>query len=146
MSQHIPPQEPSLEAFEAQYLRFLEAAECVTQQELADFLQISRPAVSDAKRRKRIPLQWLMTLYEKARINPEWIRRGGKAKYLMSADAMDAPVSVVQTTEVRPPEACSAQELFNELVRRALLESDIANLRKEAAACWFPLDKADGES
>ena len=146
MPQHIPPREPSLEAFEAQYLRFLEAAECLTQQELADFLHISRSSVSDAKRRKHIPLQWLMTLFEKARINPEWILRGGKAKYLMSANAVDAPVSVVQITEVRPPEACSAQELVNELVRRALLESDIGNLRKEASACWLPLGKADGES
>ncbi len=60
-------------AFDAQYQRVLEAAECRTQVELADFLEVRQSSVSDAKRRQSIPAEWRVKLYEKNRINPDWI-------------------------------------------------------------------------
>ena len=106
--------------FASQYRRICEAAACRTQAELADFLGIRQSGISDAMRRNVIPSDWLITLLEKKRINPNWIRYGNGAKYLAPADSVQAMPHVARVTEVRPPEECSAQELFNELVRRAL--------------------------
>ncbi len=47
------------ELFEAQYGRVFEAAGCRTQAELAAFLGIRQSSISDAKRRKSIPAEWL---------------------------------------------------------------------------------------
>ena len=63
-------------SFEAQYKRVFEAAECRTQIQLAEFLDIRQSSISDAKRRKSIPAEWRMKLFEKKRINPEWILSG----------------------------------------------------------------------
>ena len=106
-------------SFEAQYKRVFEAAECRTQIQLAGFLNIRQSSISDAKRRKSIPAEWRMKLFEKKRINPEWILGGVAAKYLVPADA-EQPIHEVKVVEIRPPAECSAQELFRELVRRAL--------------------------
>ena len=56
--------------FEAQYNRVFEAAGCRTQSALAAILNIKQSSVSDAKRRKTIPSDWLMTLFEKSESTP----------------------------------------------------------------------------
>ena len=68
-------QEPSTD-FEAQYFRVFEAAGCKTQVELASFLEITQSSISDAKKRKSIPPDWLLKLLDKKWINPGWIRSG----------------------------------------------------------------------
>lgn len=113
-------------SFESQYKRVFDAAECRTQTELAAILNIRQSSISDAKKRKRIPADWRVKLFEKKRINPEWILYGEGAKYLVPADAQPGAPHVVRVMEIRPPQECSAQELFNELVRRAINEPDIA--------------------
>lgn len=132
--------------FESQYRRIFEAAECRTQVELAELLGIKQSSISDAKHRKNIPSDWRVKLFEKTRVNPEWILYGEGAKYLIPADEQQALPHVVRVTEVRPPQECSAQELFNELVRRAMSEPDIETIRKDVAASWFPVKKPNDES
>ena len=132
--------------FESQYRRVFEAAECRTQAELAAILNIRQSSISDAKKRKSIPADWRVKLFEKKRINPEWILYGEGAKYLIPADEQQGLPHVVRVTEVRPPQECSAQELFNELVRRAMNQPDIEATRKGVAASWFPVKKAGEES
>jgi Bacteriophage CI repressor helix-turn-helix domain. len=51
--------------FASQYRRICEAAACRTQIELASILKIKQSSISDAKRRKAIPSDWLITLLEK---------------------------------------------------------------------------------
>ncbi len=108
------------EIFAAQYRRVFEAAECKTQVELAAFLEIRQSSIADAKRRKNIPAEWRVKLFEKKRINPDWILSGEGSRYLVPADTDQGKPQVVRITKVRPPRECSAQELVNELVRRAL--------------------------
>ena len=105
------------------FARIQDVTGCGTQQELAAFFEVRQSSISDAKKRERIPDGWLLVLLKKLSINPEWILHGGSIKYLGPADAMQSMPHVVRVTEVRPPESCSAQELFNELVRRALENS-----------------------
>ncbi len=69
---------------------------------------------------------WLITLLVKKRVSPEWVLFGKDAQHLIPADADQAKPHVVRVTEIRPPKECSAQELFNELVRRALQEPNLA--------------------
>ena len=132
--------------FESQYRRVFAAAGCRTQAELATLLNIRQSSISDAKKRQNIPAEWRVKLFEKKRINPEWILYGEGAKYLIPVDEQQVLPHVVRVTEVRPPQECSAQELFNELVRRAMSEPDIKAIRKDVAACWFSVKKAGDES
>lgn len=121
-----PPQSD----FESQYKRILEAVECRTQTQLAAVLEIKQSSISDAKRRKSVPSEWLMKLFEKKRINPDWIRSGlGDRIFRAAASAAsaDAPQGVVppviQVIERRPAEECGTDELLAELLRRAVKAS-----------------------
>lgn len=129
--------------FESQYKRVFEAAECRTQAELAMVLEVRQSSVSDAKRRRSIPAEWRVKLFEKKRINPEWILHGGSVKFLAPADSTHNMPHVVHVTEIRPPKECSAQDLFNELVRRSLEKSDGVQIQKEVAATWLPAHKTE---
>ncbi len=107
----------------SQYQRVFEAAGCRTQVELADFLEVRQSSVSDARRRQSIPAEWQMKLLAKKWINPFWVLSGEGAQYLIPADAEQGKPqvgTVERVTEIRPPEECSSQELFNELVRRGM--------------------------
>lgn len=84
-----------------------------------------------------MPSEWLVKLFEKKRINPEWIRLGTGAKYLKTNAKSELP-HVVKIVEVRPPEECSAQDLVNELVRRAMLPLDVGAVQNEVASTWVP--------
>ena len=128
--------------FESQYRRLFEAAECGTQAELAAFLNLKQSSISDAKRRKSVPSDWLVKLFEKKRINPDWVRCGASAKYLVPAQPEQSGPHVVRITEVRPPQECSAQELINELARMALRDLDGEALQKRIAGDWLPVDGA----
>lgn len=114
--------------------------------QLAEVLDVRQSSISDAKRRQSIPSDWLVKLFEKKRINPEWIRLGVGAKYLNPTEAAEAMPHVVKVVEIRPPKECSAQDLFNELVRRALEPFDIEAIQKEVAATWLPVKKKEEES
>ncbi len=117
------PQQSYPSAFEAQFARVFEAALCQTQNELARFLGVTQSGISDAKRRKRIPAEWRIKLFEKKRINPDWVLCGSGGKYLTATDAAEKP-SVVRITEIRPPRECTTQELFDEMVRRSIRSLD----------------------
>ena len=68
--------------------RFFEAVECRTQAELAEFLGIKQSSISDAKKRKTIPPDWLLTALRKKGIRPDWILTGQGARMLQSCDGM----------------------------------------------------------
>ena len=61
--------------------RFFKAVECRTQAELAEFLGIKQSSISDAKKRKTIPPDWLLTALRKKGIRPDWILTGQGAPY-----------------------------------------------------------------
>lgn len=99
--------------------RIFDVAGCCTQTDLANLLGIRQSSISDAKKRNAIPAEWLVKLLRLKGINPEWILTGLGPQRLGPADGEPA-THVVYLTETRPPKECSAQDLVNELVRRAL--------------------------
>lgn len=111
----VPPN-----SFEDQYQRVLEAAGCRTQVELAAFMDIRQSSISDAKRRKNIPAEWLLKLFEKKRISPEWIRTGQGGMPAQPTDAAEGKSPVCTDMGCGPVKCCTTEELFTELVRRAL--------------------------
>lgn len=85
--------------------RFFEAAGCRTQTELAKFLGIRQSSIADAKKRKAIPADWLLTLWRKKGINPDWIVTGRGARLLIPADYECPDKSLtVYTVKIRPPQ------------------------------------------
>lgn len=107
--------------FESQYRRVLQAAQCRTQAELAAVLDIRQAFISDARKRRAVPSDRLITLLEKKDINPEWIRAGTGNKVLQASDKTDNDAPVFFTAlKRRPLQECTIDELLTEIVRCAL--------------------------
>ena len=66
----------TVNTFEVIYARILSVTNCITQMELATILEISQSSISDAKRRGSIPDAWLIILFDKFRLNPDYLRYG----------------------------------------------------------------------
>lgn len=99
--------------------RFFEAAECRTQTELAEFLGIRQSSIADAKKRGTIPSDWLLALWRKKGVNPDWILTGQGARGHRPANKLDdAAPHTVYIKEKCPPEECSLEALMAEVVRR----------------------------
>lgn len=47
-----------------------------TQVELAEFLGVRQSAISDAKRRGSVPAKWLLTIWDKKKVSPDWVLTG----------------------------------------------------------------------
>lgn len=131
-------------SFEAQYRRVFDVTGCRTQVQLAAVLKIKQSSISDAKRQKTVPAEWLMKLFEQKRVNPEWVRYGTGTKFLLSTGVDQCMRSVVKIVETRPPEACFSQDLFTKLVQRAMKPLDLEAVQNEVAGSWLPIKKADG--
>ena len=121
--------------------RVFEAVGCQTQVELAEVFEIRQSSISDAKRRNSIPSDWLFKLLRLRQINPEWVLTGQGSRFLVPSDSPEMGLHVVYLTETKPPEQCSAQDLINELVRRALQKKDKSEIADEVASSWFPTEK-----
>ncbi len=112
----------------AQLARVFEAAGCRTQLELAAVLDIRQSSISDAKRRRAIPSDWLVKLLYLRGVNPTWIMSGTGPKFLApSADPADVnfpyesfpPVRAVDAEIVRNVLRCfPLRDLESELCRR----------------------------
>ena len=63
-----------MDSFNDIYKRILFVSNSQTQMELANVLEISQSSISDAKRRQSIPSDWLVKLYDKFGVNPDWLR------------------------------------------------------------------------
>ncbi len=100
--------------------RVFEAANCRTQEELAGLLGIRQSAVSDAKRRKSVPSEWLVCLFRLRSVNPEWVLTGCGPKYLNKKDGLNS-LAIDEKKSNPSPEFLhlfSSKELADELVRR----------------------------
>lgn len=76
--------------FDEIYKRILFASNCQTQMELAAILEISQSSISDAKRRQSIPSDWLIKLYDKFGVNPDWLRDKKEPMYLRGIASLDS--------------------------------------------------------
>lgn len=98
--------------FEAQLARVHESCGTSSLNELAVFMRASMPELTDARRRGKIPADWLLFLLRTGGINPEWILSGCGPRQLDNAVLDETPVYA---------DAPTARELAEELLRRIAL-------------------------
>lgn len=109
------------QAFNEQFSRILETTGCNTKTELAIFLGIQQSRVSDAVRRKKIPDNWLVILFENKRINPEWIRTGFGCKFLRNLNnALERPFLVISAMEHCVVKNYASSSMFTNFLRRTM--------------------------
>ena len=56
--------------------RVYEATPLKSQNQLANDLNISRSAISQAKRNDAVPEKWILQLSQQFNLNPEWLKKG----------------------------------------------------------------------
>ena len=62
--------------------RVFEATGIDSQNELAQAMKINRSAVTQARKKGRVPERWLLKLYRKFGLNPEWLESGHGRSFL----------------------------------------------------------------
>ena len=82
--------EESDNTIDIQLARVFTIAGCRTQVELAEVLGIRQSSIADAKRRGRVPPGWLLTLLRLHGVNPDWITKGARPKFLITGPAREA--------------------------------------------------------
>ena len=75
--------------FEEIVKRIKQATTARTQIDLAVVLGIRQSSISDAKRRGAVPSSWLITLFDKYQLNPNWVSKGVGPVYLRNAQICD---------------------------------------------------------
>lgn len=109
--------------FEAQFERFCQAAGVRGVRELAIFLVLGQAEVEEAIRQNKIPAEWLIFLFSRKGIDPDWVRTGrgerlvkdlptGNARYLDGYEAKDRREKILAL------QSFSARELAEELLKR----------------------------
>ena len=68
--------------FETIIQRVFEATGIDSQNELAQVLRINRSAVTQARKKGQVPDRWLLKLYRKYGLNPEWLESGNGRSFL----------------------------------------------------------------
>ncbi|WP_407944186.1 helix-turn-helix domain-containing protein [Maridesulfovibrio sp.] len=71
----------------------------ITQVKLAEALDIRQSSISDAKRRKSIPAEWLLKALEISGVDPNWIRTGEGPKYRVLSDDPTGALTVTELTK-----------------------------------------------
>ena len=67
---------------DAMLIRILDATGISSSAELARELDINRSGITHARNNNKIPEKWIVKLYKKFGLNPEWIESGSGSKYI----------------------------------------------------------------
>ncbi len=102
---------------EESFKRLYQATDCKTQVELAEFLGITQSSISDAKKRKSIPSEWLITILLERDISPKWILIGEGSRYLSSNDTISTIPQII-CPYFRNLQDFTNDELLKELSQR----------------------------
>lgn len=103
------------------YKRILFVANCQTQIDLAGILEISQSSISDAKRRQSVPSDWLIKLYDKFGVNPDWLREKKEPMYLRGIATIDEENSHFVLEDVSRGFMAKVYDTFCEKHRTAIL-------------------------
>lgn len=123
--------------FEVIFKRIQTATGTRTQIELAALLEIRQSSISDAKRRKSIPIYWMHTLMEKCGINPYWIKYGEEPMHLPKGGLRGLPLS---------DNACATADLeilIKELIGRLAPEDMAEDAKRTLCLKGFHLEPTD---
>ncbi len=78
----------TLSTFESFLQRVSEVTGISSQSELASVLNINRSAITQARKKDSIPGKWILQLYKKFGLNPDWIETGVGQTFLKGPGSM----------------------------------------------------------
>lgn len=96
-------------SFDDIYERIKLALQVRTQVELAEKIKIKQSSISDAKRRRSIPTDWLIKLHDTYDLNIDWLRWGKGPMYNQSSAQNLAPLPSPAGPEGRQPDGRQAK-------------------------------------
>jgi phage repressor protein C with HTH and peptisase S24 domain len=81
--------------------RVFETTGINTQAELADALDINRSAITQARKKDAIPSKWLLRLFRRYGLNPDWLEKGTAPVFINSATDADPDFLQIPKVEAR---------------------------------------------
>ena len=125
-------------SFDEQMTRIQLVTGTRTQIELADLLGIRQSSISDAKRRGKIPADWLITIMRTKDVHPEWILTGNGPCYVLDPTPEGHYETGETVQERRAKEEAlrqlSSKSLSDELLRRIAV-SQADRFTRSVPAC-----------
>ncbi|XPV75548.1 MAG: helix-turn-helix domain-containing protein [Desulfovibrio sp.] len=103
-----------------------------TQVALAQALGVRQSSISDSKRRKSIPANWLLTLLTQFNTNPKWIETGEGAQTLVSGEKRGEMLVVDNYVAIAK---APTDELLTELLERADVDNKVLLSLYQERAC-----------
>ena len=101
MSRQNPPTSHP-QFFEEAFQRIQSVTGLRTQQALASLLEIRQSSISDAKNRNSIPPDWVLTLFSKLGVNPDWLLYGVGPVFLRTDEGYgSSDAGAVQTVHLQ---------------------------------------------
>lgn len=89
------------ELFDLFLKRTFEATGAGSQNELAAILKINRSAITQARNKDSVPAKWLLKLYRKYGLNPDWLETGEGRTFLKQADAVESEFKNIPKVKAR---------------------------------------------
>lgn len=87
--------------FDSFLQRAFSATGAESQNEFAAILGINRSAITQARRKNAVPAKWLLTLYRRYGLNPDWLETGNGRTFLKQADATESEFQRVPKVKAR---------------------------------------------
>jgi len=81
--------------------RIQQATGISSQADLAAALKITRSAITQARRKNAIPDKWILALYKRFGLNPEWVETGNGPTYIGRNDTQTSPFKRIPKVRAR---------------------------------------------
>ncbi|OQY12892.1 MAG: transcriptional regulator [Desulfobacteraceae bacterium 4572_19] len=81
--------------------RIFEATGINSRMELADILKINRSAITQASKRNSIPEKWLLNLFRRYGLNPEWMETGLGEKFIKKNSLKESGIKRIPKVRAR---------------------------------------------
>jgi len=88
-------------AFEAFLNRIFETTGISSQAELAEALDINRSAITQARKKDAIPPKWLLQLFRRYSLNPDWAETGSGQAFISTPDRSASDFVEIPKVEAR---------------------------------------------
>ena len=105
---------------------------------VAAYLGIRQSSISDAKKRLRIPAEWLWKIWEKTGTSPEWILTGKGPQYLVPAHDLGSLSDAQPRSEIKESAKCYACPLEGKLLEAQQTIHDCLSIRRKLAEQYAP--------
>jgi len=88
-------------SFDSFLQRAFDATGAESQNELASVLSINRSAITQARNKNAVPAKWLLKLYRRYGLNPDWLETGDGRTFLKQADSTESEFKNIPKVKAR---------------------------------------------